>query len=272
MFKNILKSISWFSLYLFISFVGFGCGAAILSAIQGMNGKVESALPLDEFNEISMILGLGCVAILGIIAFCLYKVICKHPFDIKRIEFKKSILSIGIGFVFNAILTVLLAIISSSLPEKLIEDLKDSTHTVMEASLPLWIIVVITGILVPIFEEMIFRYGIHGTLARSNVVFAYIVSSLLFGVMHGNVIQGIYTVIFGLICAFLFTKGENLWYGIFAHISLNTSSVIMSEFKEESAWILLGIFIVGLVFIIATRKELSSMFKKKEKTTIEVVL
>lgn len=53
---------------------------------------------------------------------------------------------------------------------------------------------VIVILLIPIYEEMIFRYVIFGYLKENyNIVCAVIGKALVFGFFHLNIVQGIYT-------------------------------------------------------------------------------
>ncbi|MFN2987262.1 lysostaphin resistance A-like protein, partial [Escherichia coli] len=57
---------------------------------------------------------------------------------------------------------------------------------------------VIAIILIPIYEEIVFRGIIFGYLRKNfNIIVAILVQALIFGIMHLNLVQGIYTFILG---------------------------------------------------------------------------
>ena len=132
-----------------------------------------------------------------------------------------------------------------------------------------------TGILVPIMEEIIFRHGVHKTISQSNIVVGYIISALVFGIMHGNIIQGTYAAILGFIFAVVLTKTDNLWYPILMHMAINSSSTIaMQTIDIIPEWVfMVGIAGVGLGIVIPMlfRKNIRAMFIGENKIKPVVV-
>ena len=63
-------------------------------------------------------------------------------------------------------------------------------------------VLLLTLVLAPLFEEALFRWGIFGWLCpRMGFFAAALLSSLAFGLYHGNLIQGIYAFILGMVLA-----------------------------------------------------------------------
>lgn len=85
--------------------------------------------------------------------------------------------------------------------------------------------VVIIG---PIVEELIFRGLIYNRIKRmTKIIPAAIISALLFGIFHGNFLQGIYGFIFGLATVFVYEKYKTMAALILFHMSGNLISVIL---------------------------------------------
>lgn len=100
-----------------------------------------------------------------------------------------------------------------------------------------------TAIMAPITEEIIFRLGICRILYKDNVKRGIIVSSVLFGLAHMNVIQSTYAFVLGLILASAFIKSEyNLAVPILLHVIINGSSVLYEYYPKVT--IALGSMIV----------------------------
>ena len=60
----------------------------------------------------------------------------------------------------------------------------------------------LTLVLAPLFEEALFRWGIFRWLRqRAGFFTAALLSSLAFGLYHGNLIQGLYAFILGMVLA-----------------------------------------------------------------------
>ena len=180
MWKNIGKSALWFALYWIASTIGMvvaGAGYAIMNADQFANG-MESIDMTAILTDVA-VPSLGVAGIIVAIAFLIYKKVRKHPVELKTIKPSNLVFAVGVGLLLNFVISMALGALSLVLPEELYSALNQSTGTVMQTT-GFWLTLAITGILVPIMEEIIFRYGIFGTLARNNVVVSYIVSSIAF--------------------------------------------------------------------------------------------
>ena len=88
------------------------------------------------------------------------------------------------------------------------------------------VLILATVVLGPAAEELIFR-GLTYSRLKSYVPvpWAVVISSLLFGLYHGNMIQFIYTTIMGLFLAFIYEKSGGLPACIIAHMALNAVAV-----------------------------------------------
>ena len=91
-----------------------------------------------------------------------------------------------------------------------------------QASVGLIAGIILFGIITPVAEELVFR-GI--VLSRLNLGFgvtpAIILSALMFGIYHGNLVQGIYGTLMGLIIGYVYIKYDALVYPILVHSGAN---------------------------------------------------
>ncbi|MGI6094155.1 MAG: HAD hydrolase-like protein [Lachnospiraceae bacterium] len=115
---------------------------------------------------------------------------------------------------------------------------------------PFWLILLTVGILAPIAEELTFRALIYRRIREyANVKWGILISSLLFGLYHGNVIQFVYATIMGAVFAWLYEKTGRLLIPILAHMAVNSWSVILSELVGETldgTWVILfGLLMVA---------------------------
>lgn len=85
-----------------------------------------------------------------------------------------------------------------------------------------------TAILPGICEELVFRGYILQALRRYGDGFAVVVSALLFGLLHGNVLQIPFALIVGLICGYVVVQTGNLWVAVVLHTLNNAMSVILT--------------------------------------------
>jgi len=82
-------------------------------------------------------------------------------------------------------------------------------------------------IFAPLMEELVFR-GVTLTRARKIMPFAVanVIQALLFGIIHINIIQGIYAFAFGLILGYIAYKFKSIWASILMHFIFNGLSSI----------------------------------------------
>lgn len=76
------------------------------------------------------------------------------------------------------------------------------------------------GLLGPVTEEIIFRGFIVGALKKYGKVFAICVSAILFGLLHGNLVQGIFAIGVGIIFAYVTVEYSIKW-AMALHIANN---------------------------------------------------
>ncbi len=86
-------------------------------------------------------------------------------------------------------------------------------------TIPLYISIIIFVILGPFFEELIFRGFILKGVFKGHLLIGYIVSSVLFGLLHGPTSIGEFIIYFGLGLLFgaLYLKTNRLEVAIVAH-------------------------------------------------------
>lgn len=89
---------------------------------------------------------------------------------------------------------------------------------------------ILTLVLAPLFEEGIFRLGIFGRLwGRLGFWPAAILSALVFGIYHGNWIQGIYAFLMGLVFAWGYAAGrpKSCRTAVLMHMAANASALAL---------------------------------------------
>jgi hypothetical protein len=82
------------------------------------------------------------------------------------------------------------------------------------------------GIIIPICEELVYRGLIYMRMRQyMNVNIAILVSAVIFGIIHGNVVQGVYGFMAGILFAYVYEQYGSLKAPILAHISANMLSL-----------------------------------------------
>lgn len=97
------------------------------------------------------------------------------------------------------------------------------------------LVIIVTSILGPILEEIIFRKILFGALyVRTNFIVAALISSLLFSLLHGEPQHLLLYASMGFTFAFLYVKTKRIIVPIFAHVAMNTMVVIIQTvFRED---------------------------------------
>ncbi|WP_027421734.1 CPBP family intramembrane glutamic endopeptidase [Lachnobacterium bovis] len=88
------------------------------------------------------------------------------------------------------------------------------------------------AILTPLAEEIIYRGIIFNKLnlyMKKNI--SIILSALIFGLAHGNIVQFVYAFVFGIIFACLVEKDKGIQISIILHMCVNLFGVLRTNFK-----------------------------------------
>ena len=123
-----------------------------------------------------------------------------------------------------------------------------------------------------IFEEALFRGVIMQSLRRFGDYFAVVVSSVLFAVVHGNLIQGPYSFLLGLLIGYFVIYTGSIWTGVVIHFANNAIAVILeSLINNVDAYtlnLIYGLFLLlsvllGISAIIYIKVKYGSLFYLK---------
>lgn len=87
--------------------------------------------------------------------------------------------------------------------------------------------IVVMAVLPAMLEELLFRGCVLRVLRPYGDWFAIVVSAVLFGLMHGNIIQIPFALVVGIALGWLYVTTENIWLPIAVHFANNLLSVLM---------------------------------------------
>lgn len=124
------------------------------------------------------------------------------------------------------------------------------------------IIIITTGILGPILEELVFRGIVYKKLKKLvKPLAALIITGLLFGLFHGNIIQFLYAFLLNFILVKSYEKEENILVPIIIHSSANIITTLVLSFIIKLN--LLYTFILCFIFILILIVLLKFMYNDK---------
>ena len=107
------------------------------------------------------------------------------------------------------------------------------------------------GIIAPAAEEMIFRWLIYLRLRDwLKMPVAAVISGLIFGIYHGNIVQGIYASILGTAFAWILEMSGNICSSMLLHMGANIWSLLISEYALDLYSMKYGVQILILIYLI----------------------
>lgn len=186
---------------------------------------------------------------------------------LKNINMKSFIISIPLGLSVWLINTGILSLVQEvGLAQKYFHTYEEITITIVQGSIFMTILVV--GILVPFAEEFLFRGVIQKTFSKNmSIKAAIIIQGVLFGIYHGNLIQGLYATFLGILFGYITYKSKSIYPAVIMHMVNNSIASIAYHMFPESLDNTIGYII--LVFMGITILILSLVFFNKNNSVIE---
>ncbi|WP_458414964.1 lysostaphin resistance A-like protein [Schinkia sp. CFF1] len=131
--------------------------------------------------------------------------------------------------ILGVFLAFFAQIISAQIEMKLgIEMGSENTEVLVKIAMGTPIFIIVTSIIGPIFEEIIFRLIIFGSLYKKfNFWIAAIISSLVFATVHFDFTHIIVYTAMGMVFSFLYVKTKRILVPIVAHVSMNTFVILV---------------------------------------------
>lgn len=208
---------------------------------QGFSdGAIRTYLEGFEFLSFANLIQYTTLFVLGTLVIYLGKTLIPLLRDFKK--FRTYLY--GIGFGLLAIFTSIAynGIIGFIFPDLGSNDNQNAVEAVIKIH-PLLSLIWIP-FLGPIVEEFTYRFGLFNALNKINRIFAYVVVSLIFGLIHFNFFAPNIAVellnlppyiISGLIFSYIYDR-ENLATSIVAHVTNNFVSYLAMIFYMITQW------------------------------------
>lgn len=131
-----------------------------------------------------------------------------------------------------------------------------------------------------LLEEFLFRGVIMGSLLKFGKPFAIFTSSLLFGLVHQNLVQIPFAFLVGLVLAFVVLETGSIWTGVLVHFLNNFIATLFQVLTQKygetviNAWylifmasmIMVGFF--GFYLLSQKNKNLFSFSKTLHKSSV----
>lgn len=182
--------------------------------------------------------------------------LCKTKILIKKKTKAQNYLAyilMGIGMcLFHRILFLLFPQIALSTYESMGNDL----YLEIQYSFRNPFIFIYISIIAPILEELFYRGKLlNESLKKWKPVICVVLTSVLFGISHMNLVQFVNAFCLGLLCGFVYVTSEDIKAPIIIHLSNNLYSGISSlqiesfETPARSMSSMLSSIIIGLILL-----------------------
>ncbi|MED3659348.1 CPBP family intramembrane metalloprotease [Bacillus siamensis] len=129
----------------------------------------------------------------------------------------------------------------------------ENTKAILNIIKAMPLMIIVSSIVGPILEEIIFRKIIFGVLyEKTNFFIAGLISSVIFGIVHQDLTHLLLYTAMGFTFAFLYVQTKRIIVPIFAHVMMNTIVVVMQlgpaqkyieQHSEQMQLIIGGLFV-----------------------------
>ena len=135
-------------------------------------------------------------------------------------------------------------------------------------SMPQIVLIMITGFLTPIIEEIVFRGILFGRTCAAGTKFihANIIQALLFSCVHENWFAKIYAFVMAFFFGLLYNNYRKLWLTILLHISFNMWGIFISDYMyllPSIVNILISVLSISLLVYIYIKTNNITLFSFK---------
>lgn len=158
-------------------------------------------------------------------------------------------LALFFGIALNRVITVILKFLP--VPESALEANNENVSEATEST-NIFIIILAVWIIAPLVEELIFRGKAFWYFEKAaGKTVAVIVTSVIFAVCHGNILQGAYAFVCALFCCIFVEFADSVAAGIFLHMGFNASNLILAAFvKTQNSTALAAVDIISVIVLL----------------------
>ncbi len=143
-----------------------------------------------------------------------------------QLKIPEMLLLLGMGAAFSQFANMLVGILQSVLNY---QEYQESMDQLMEGK-QMWFLILSMGIIAPLAEEIVFRWLIYLRLRDyMRMGAAAVISGLIFGIYHGNLVQAVYASLLGILFAYFMELTGSLWASVLLHVGANIWSLILPE-------------------------------------------
>ncbi len=222
------KQIAYVCLPLLVFVVLYDVWAALLSYLGTLGFTMVGERALSWlFNHMETFQALCIMGGLALSFLCLYKLARTDGFltpkkESWRIPIRQYVL-LGLLTAGFAVLCNVLFYVTGFM------EVSESYQAVAknQHSVPLFVGILLYGVVSPFVEEVVFRGFLYGRMRVYMKWYgAMLISALLFGIYHGNIVQGVYGFLMGVLITLVYHKYKNFYFTFFMHAIINLVALL----------------------------------------------
>ena len=240
----------WICLYPILIYTAIQSSLGMfLAVVFGLfEGARDFYAMMDVLKENALVITAICAVVTSVVLSLFFHIDIKNGRIEKRGQIKAMdyIMAIVGGAGVSIALNIVIALTNMAGKDTAFVEVSD-----MITSNPLFVTIICAGILIPIVEEILFRGLIFNRIkCQYNFVAGLLISSLLFGIYHANIVQGIYATLLGIFIGFAYHKTKSILIPIFIHMGGNTFVSIYGKLgeNEENIGILVVTVAISIIF------------------------
>lgn len=232
-FSNILLAIvkcaGFLGVWLFLQLAISLAGSVIISVLYYGASVEEMNNLLLSFSSEMMIIANALSIIVYMIFYKMIKSSLGEKIKARGTGFSSYTSAAILGFLGQfATIFILNLLLLTVLPESWIDMLNQTNSSIMAGNPTA--VFIYSVIMAPVLEEILCRGLILGTLRDAMPKWVAIsLSSVVFGLLHGNPLGIIYATAFGVLLGWVYLRFNSIIPAIIAHMAFNLTSHFMNE-------------------------------------------
>lgn len=252
----------YFGIYFGMQIIVIAVYAIVQTVILFRNGSFSLPSLTEDISQSAIQNALPLTGVSNLLTLIVYRIIfaarrCQvsEETGLKRAGFPAILLMIPLGVCCYVFVACVLSLLFSLLPGEIVKQYAEQAETLVGATTPLAIICVV--LIAPFTEEVVFR-GLVYTRWQHGMgrILALFAASLLFGIMHVQVIWAAYAFSLSLLLCAVFDWYGSLWAGVILHLSFNLCQYALAPFLESVPFLplLLGSVLLGAPLALFARR------------------
>lgn len=168
------------------------------------------------------------------------------------LNLKTILMSICLGLGLQFVIGFVLQVCGGLFPEQMeaYSELIESTGIGKTTILSM----LATVILAPFSEEILFRGLTMRFLKKAGAKFMVVnvIQALFFGILHMNLVQGLYAFVFGLVLGYVAEKCRTIALPILLHLTINLSGTLLDAASlDMSSFLVWGVLLIAGIVLLA---------------------